>query len=145
MAIQWTAPLSRSPPLLCFSSLRSSINYSSELRGSNLTNIMCFLRMLCSESEQGGAWCGLKVLLALDTRLSLSSLFSPAVIHWSSFFSFNFLLCIGVLPVNNVIVSSEQQTDSAMHTHVSILLQILSSSVLIPVVMFPHSTTTVAS
>ena len=72
----------------------------------------------------------------------LLSLCHPLVFYSS----FNFLFCIGVLPVNNVvIVSSEQQTDSAMHTHVSILLQILWSSVLIPVVMFPHSTTTVAS
>ena len=34
----------------------------------------------------------------------------------------NFLVCIGVYPINNaVIVSGEQQRDSATHTHESIL------------------------
>ena len=38
--------------------------------------------------------------------------------------SLRFLFCIGVYPVNNVvIVSDEQQRDSAIHIHVSTLRQ----------------------
>ena len=38
------------------------------------------------------------------------------------FIFFNFLFCIGVWPINNVvIVSDELQRDSAIHIHVSIL------------------------
>ena len=37
-------------------------------------------------------------------------------------FFFNFLFCIGIQPINNiVIVSGGQQRDSAIHTHISIL------------------------
>ena len=62
------------------------------------------------------------------------------------FFSFNFLFCTGVLPVNNVVmVSGEQRMNSTMHTHVSILFPILLASVLTSVVTSPHSTTAVAS
>ena len=40
------------------------------------------------------------------------------------FFVLNFLFCFGVQLINNVvIVSGEQQRDSAIHIHVSILLQ----------------------
>ena len=40
------------------------------------------------------------------------------------FFFLNFLFCIGVEPINNVlVVSGEQQRASAIHTHVSILSQ----------------------
>ena len=40
------------------------------------------------------------------------------------FIFFNFLFCIGVWPINNVvIVSDELQRDSAIHIHVSILPQ----------------------
>ena len=43
---------------------------------------------------------------------------------WVFFFFFNFVICIGVYPINNVVrVSSEQQRDSAMNLHVSILPQ----------------------
>ena len=43
---------------------------------------------------------------------------------WDSFYFifFNFLFCIGVWPISNVvIVSDELQRDSAIHIHVSIL------------------------
>ena len=41
----------------------------------------------------------------------------------SPFFK-NFLFCIGVYPINNaVIVSDEQQRDSTIHTNVSIVPQ----------------------
>ena len=40
------------------------------------------------------------------------------------FLFLNFLFCIWVYPINNVvIVSDEQQKDSALHVHVSILPQ----------------------
>ena len=39
-------------------------------------------------------------------------------------FFFNFLFYIGVQPINNaVIISGGQQSDSAIHTHVSVLPQ----------------------
>ena len=55
-------------------------------------------------------------------------------VHWfvvnaqgyynNCFFKKNFLFCIGVQPVNNImIVSGGQQRDSAIHTHVSVLPQ----------------------
>ena len=55
-------------------------------------------------------------------------------VHWfvvnaqgyynNCFFKKNFLFCIGVQPVNNImIVSGGQQRDSAIHTHVSISTQ----------------------
>ena len=45
--------------------------------------------------------------------------------HWKYCWLFkNFLFCIGVYPINNVvIVSDEQKRDSAIHIHVSILPQ----------------------
>ena len=44
--------------------------------------------------------------------------------QWGMSFFFNFSFCIGVQPINNVvIVSGEQQRDSAEHNHVSILPQ----------------------
>ena len=47
----------------------------------------------------------------------------------NKFFFLNFLFCIGVLLMNNaVIVSDEQQRDSAIHIHVSILPQTLLPS-----------------
>ena len=41
-------------------------------------------------------------------------------------FSFNFLFCVWVKPINVVIVSGEQQRDSAIHVHASILSQLPS-------------------
>ena len=44
-------------------------------------------------------------------------------------FIFNFLFCIGLQPINNVVrVSVEQKKDSAIHIHISILPQIPLSS-----------------
>ena len=45
------------------------------------------------------------------------------------FFFFYFLFCIGVMVINNIVIaSSEQQRDSAIYIHVSILPQTLLSS-----------------
>ena len=50
-------------------------------------------------------------------------LFSPSPVNEAPLLQLFFknLLCIGVLPVNNVVVSGEQRKDSATHVHVSIL------------------------
>ena len=46
------------------------------------------------------------------------------------FFYFNFLFCVGVYPINNVmIISGEQWRDSIIHVHVSIPPQPNSSSI----------------
>ena len=59
---------------------------------------------------------------------------TPAAIWELFFFSFNFVLCIEVWPVNKVVaVSGEQGKDSAIHKHVSILPQPLPSRL-------PHNT-----
>ena len=56
-------------------------------------------------------------------RLAFLSL-TPSYTSTCNFFFNNFLFCIGVLLINNVmIVSGEQQRDSAIHIHVSILFQ----------------------
>ena len=39
------------------------------------------------------------------------------------FFIFNFLFSTGVEPINNIIISDEQQRDSAIHTHIFICPQ----------------------
>ena len=66
-----------------------------------------------------------------DPKIKPTPLASPAlagrfvfVVAISFFFFFNFLFCTGEWSVNSVvIVSGEQQRDSAMHIHVSILPQ----------------------
>ena len=56
-----------------------------------------------------------------EVRLTLCNSFIVFV------FLLNFLFCIGVQPVNNVVmVSGEQRRDSAIHTHVCILPQLPS-------------------
>ena len=60
-------------------------------------------------------------LLEIHLREHLFNFFLG--IDSDDFFFFNFLLYIGVLPVNNVIVSGGQQRDSPICIHVSILLQ----------------------
>ena len=56
-----------------------------------------------------------------EVRLTLYNSFIVFV------FLLNFLFCIGVQPVNNVVmVSGEQRRDSAIHTHVCILPQLPS-------------------
>lgn len=48
----------------------------------------------------------------------------PGFLHPRAGFFFNFLFCVVMYLINNVIVSGEQWRDSAIHIHVSILPQI---------------------
>ena len=65
-------------------------------------------------------WC----LLQGDVNCPLQ--LSPLI--WTAAFFF-FLFCIGVMLINNIVIaSSEQQRDSAIYIHVSILPQTLLSS-----------------
>ena len=75
------------------------------------------LQHSCLENpmDGGASWAAVHGVVQSRTRLKRLS---------SSRGSFKFLFCIGVWPINNVvIVSGEQRRDSAMHIRVSILPQ----------------------